>query len=260
MTWQQGEEVLVRSLTGLIRQGRGERIVFVSELITGSLKELVDLWLSEFGSRGHYCYESFAYEPLRQANRLVFQYEGLPHYRIDQADFLISFGAGFLETWISNLELSREFASFHALKAQGKNPFIFVGPRLSLTANNADQWIAVPPGEEYLIGLGRSRVLLDEESTAFSPDQQDGLRKTLQDFTLEGIQQKTGVKVPVIRDLARRFNRAQKPLALAEGLAVFPAPRPWMRQWRPIFFAWLNRDPSRLSILIVHPLMVGQPL
>lgn len=221
VTWQQGEETLVRSLNGLIRQGRGEGIVFVSELITGSLKELVDHWLSELGSRGHYNYESFAYEPLRQANRLIFQFDGLPHYRIDQADFLISFGAGFLETWISNLELSRQFASFRTLKPQGKNPFIFVGPRLSLTANNADQWITVPPGEEYLIGLGMLKVLLDEGSlNHFSPDQQGWLRKTLLDFTLEGIRQKTGVAVPVIRDLARRFNRAQKPLALAEGLGI----------------------------------------
>jgi anaerobic selenocysteine-containing dehydrogenase/Fe-S-cluster-containing dehydrogenase component len=221
VTWQQGEEVLVRTLTALIRQGRGERIVFISELITGSLKELVDRWISEMGSHDHLCYESFAYEPLRQANRLVFQFDGLPHYRIDQADFLISFGAGFLETWISNLEFARQFSIFHALKPQGKNSFIFVGPRLSLTANNADQWIAVPPGEEYLIGLGMLQVLLDEESTAhFSPEQKGRLRKTLQDFTLEGIHQRTGVRIPVIRDLASRFGRAQKPLALAEGLGL----------------------------------------
>jgi anaerobic selenocysteine-containing dehydrogenase/Fe-S-cluster-containing dehydrogenase component len=218
VTWQQGEELLVRRLTDLVRQGRGERIVFLSELITGSLKELVDRWLSEMGSQGHLCFEPFAYEPLRQANRIVFQYDGLPCYRIDQADFLISFGAGFLETWVSNLELARQFASFHALKPQGKNPFVFVGPRLSLTANNADQWIAVPPGQEYLIGLGMLRGLLDEESTHFSPEQQGWLSKILQDFTLEAIQQKTGVQVQVIRDLARRFGRAQKPLALAEGL------------------------------------------
>jgi anaerobic selenocysteine-containing dehydrogenase/Fe-S-cluster-containing dehydrogenase component len=219
VTWPEGEEVLVRSLDGLIRRGRGERIVFISELITGSLKGLADHWLSEMGSHTHLCYEPFAYEPLRQANRLIFQFDGLPHYRIDQADFLISFGAGFLETWISNLELARQFASFHTLKPQGKHPFIFVGPRLSLTANNADQWIAVPPGEEYLIGLGMLKVLLDEGSlNHFSPDQQGWLRSTLEGFTWEGIQRKTGVQVPTIRDLARRFSRAQKPLALAEGL------------------------------------------
>ena len=134
------------TLADLVRKGRGERIVFISELMNGSLSDLASLWLSEMSSRELLLYESFAYEALRQANQVVFQFDGFPHYRIDRADFLISLGAGFLETWISNLEFARQFAAFHSLKPKGKNPFVYVGPRLSLTANNADQWIVVPPG------------------------------------------------------------------------------------------------------------------
>ena len=218
VTWDQGEEVLVRTLADLVGKGRGERIVFISELINGSLKDLASRWLSEMGSREFLLYESLAYEPLRQANRVVFQYDGFPHYRIDRADFLISLGAGFLETWISNLEFARQFAAFHSLQPNGKNPFIFVGPRLSLTANNADQRIFVPPGDEYLIGLGLLRVLLDEGLLDHFPsDQRPALVKALQNFSLERISQRTGVQVPVIRNLARRFSRAERPLVLAEG-------------------------------------------
>ena len=170
ITWDQGEKTLVQTLEELVRQGRGERIVFIDELMNGAWQELVSHWLAEFGSRELLLYEPLAYEPLRRANEIVFQWEGIPHYRIDRADFLISLGAGFLETWISNLEFARQFASFHRLKPHGKNPFIFVGPRLSLTANNADQWIAVPPGDEYLIGLGLLGLLLEDGiGRSFSP-------------------------------------------------------------------------------------------
>jgi anaerobic selenocysteine-containing dehydrogenase/Fe-S-cluster-containing dehydrogenase component len=218
VTWEQGEEVLVRTLADLVRKGRGERMVFVSELMNGSLKDLTARWLSEMGSRELLLYESLAYEPLRQANRAVFQCDGFPHYRIDRADFLISLGAGFLETWISNLEFARQFAAFHALQPKGKYPFIFVGPRLSLTANNADQKIFVPPGDEYLIGLGLLRVLLDEGLLGHFPsDRRPALAKALQDFSLERISQKTGIQAPIIRNLARKFSRAEKPLVLAEG-------------------------------------------
>ena len=73
-------------------------------------------------------------------------------------------------------------------------------------------------GDEYLIGLGLLRVLLDEGALSHFPfDQKAGLAKALQDFSLEGISQRTGVQAPVIRDLARRFIRAERPLALAEG-------------------------------------------
>ncbi|MBI5583157.1 MAG: 4Fe-4S dicluster domain-containing protein [Deltaproteobacteria bacterium] len=218
VTWEQGEETLTRALADLVRKGRGERIVLISELLTGSLQDLAALWLSALGSRELLLYESFAYEPLRRANRVVFQLDGFPHYRIDQADFLISLGAGFLETWISNLEFARQFAAFHALQARGRKPFVYVGPRLSLTANNADQWLAVAPGDEYLIGLGLLRVLHDEGGLEQLPaEQQAVLALALEGFTLEGISQRTGVRASTIRDLARRFSRAERPLVLAEG-------------------------------------------
>jgi anaerobic selenocysteine-containing dehydrogenase/Fe-S-cluster-containing dehydrogenase component len=218
VTWEQGEEVLVRTLDDLVRQGRGERIVFISELMNGSLRELTSLWLSTMNSHELLLYESFAYEPLRRANQAVFQCDGVPHYRIDRADFLISLGAGFLETWISNLEFARQFAAFHSLQQKGKNPFVFVGPRLSLTANNADQWIVVPPGDEVLIGLGLLKVLLDEGALChFSSEQKAALATVLQNFAPEGISQRTGVQAAVIRNLAARFIRAERPLVLAEG-------------------------------------------
>jgi anaerobic selenocysteine-containing dehydrogenase/Fe-S-cluster-containing dehydrogenase component len=221
VTWNEGEKILGKTLNETIGQGRGERIVLVSELINGSLKDLFSLFLSEMGSHEPLFYEPFAYEPLRKANRVVFQYEGLPHYRIDQADFLISFGAGFLETWVSNLEFARQFGAFHGLHPKGKNPFIYVGPRLSLTANNADQWICVPPGEEYLIALGLLKIISGETRAGdFSGEQKSALDQALQNFSLDRISRKTGVRVQVIRDLAQRFIRAERPLALAEGLGL----------------------------------------
>ena len=106
-------------------------------------------------------------------------------------------------------------------KQKGKNPFVYVGPRLSLTANNADQWICVPPGDEYLIAVGLLKIMLDEGLDGhFLSGQKAWLTKALHDFPLDRISQKTGVPVQVIRDLALRFSRAERPLALAEGLGL----------------------------------------
>ena len=60
------------------------------------------------------------YEPLRQANDIVFGSgpdTGLSHR---EADFLISFGADFLETWISNVQFTRQFAAFHEPRVTGR--------------------------------------------------------------------------------------------------------------------------------------------
>jgi len=67
-----------------------------------------------------YLWEPLAYEYLRKGNQISFGLDLIPSYRIDQADFLISFGADFLETWLSNVEFARQFAEFHASANPGK--------------------------------------------------------------------------------------------------------------------------------------------
>ena len=64
-------------------------------------------------------YEPLAYEALRQANGEVFGTKAVPAYRIDEADFLISFGADFLETWVSNVQFAGQFAAFRQAGQKG---------------------------------------------------------------------------------------------------------------------------------------------
>lgn len=218
--WEKGEEVLIQRLQETL--GKGKRIVFLTDLKTGTECDLIRHWLSEAGqSDGLVLYEPFAYEALRKANQLVFGYEGIPNYRIDEADFLISFGAGFLETWLSNVEYARQFSTFHRLRSSGKNPFVYVGPRQSVTAANADIWIPVKPGDEYLVALGVLRIILDDKlHKAMSPEQASALSSMLAQWPMERIIAKTGVDEHLIRLIASQFAASSKPLALAGGLAL----------------------------------------
>jgi len=99
ISWEAGEEFLLAKLRDAKIKGKGERLVFLSELITGTQRDLIGGLLAEFGAGGPFLYEPLAYEPLRQANQTVFGRDRIPAYRIDRADFLLSFGANFLEAW-----------------------------------------------------------------------------------------------------------------------------------------------------------------
>lgn len=222
ISWDKAEELFVQHLAKIVESGRGERIVFITDLMTGTMKDLTTLWLAEMGNAaGPVLYEPFAYEPLRKANQVVFGFDGIPSYHIDQADFLISFNAGFLETWISNVEYARQFSQFHSVLDGGQKPFAFVGPRLSMTANNADLWVPVPPGGEYLFALGMLRVIIDDN---LIPDMASESRATIttmaEQWPLARIVAETGVDEQILRGVARQFAKAQKPLALAEGLSL----------------------------------------
>ncbi|MFZ2448201.1 MAG: molybdopterin-dependent oxidoreductase [Syntrophobacteraceae bacterium] len=221
ISWDEGLGALGSKLDDIVKKGRGERIVFMTELITGSLADLAGHWLSEFGQPGGpVIYEPYAFEPLRKANRVVFGRDAVPSYKIDRADFLISFNAGFLETWISNLEYARQFADFHQLNGERKNSFIFVGPRLSMTANNADLWVATRPGMEYAVGLGMIRVMLDENLVPdLAPERRAALAAMSANWPLEKAASTAGCDPKLIRIAAAGFAKAERPLAIAEGLS-----------------------------------------
>ncbi len=222
VSWEDGLALLDARLDRIVRSNRGERVFLVTDLITGSLKDLAGTWLSELGQPdGHIMYEPYAYESLKKAAQVVFGTGSIPYCRIDRADFLISFNAGFLETWISNIDYARRYADFHALRGDGKHTFIFVGPRLSMTANNADLWIPTRPGMEYAVALGMLRAMLDDHPVPeMPPERRAALASMVSGWTVDKAASAAGCDAGLIRLAAASFAEAQRPLAVAEGLTL----------------------------------------
>ena len=112
--------------------------------------------------------------PWRAAARAVYGRDQIPAYQLDQADVIVSFGGDFLEAWPSPVYYSRLFGEFRQgpRRAQGEHGrFIYVGPRMSMTAAKADLWLPCKPGTEALVaqaiyGMFISGVDLDALATA----------------------------------------------------------------------------------------------
>jgi len=77
------------------------RIRMLSEVVGGTLEGVFADALAEWNSSGPVMYEPFAYESLKYAHRQIFGLPILPAYNLEQADFILGFGADFLETWLS---------------------------------------------------------------------------------------------------------------------------------------------------------------
>lgn len=205
-TWQNAERMLLQRLSPLVQGGQKGRVVFLTGLVTGSRRDLIERWISALGGE-HLMYEPIAYEALRKGNQSVFGRATIPSYYIDRADFLLSFGANFLEYWVSNVQFARQFATFHEPKqGGGKYLFVYVGPRLSMTAANADYWLTVPVGTESLV----ARALLD--ATGKGKRGQTG-----GEITSDLLYRLTGLTPESLNFVAEQLERAKSPLILAEG-------------------------------------------
>src|SRR5437867_1542230 len=161
-TWEAAEKLVAERIGALRTAGKGRAIALVSQLESGSLGVLLDRWTQALGARPRVTLEPFAYEAIRAANRSTFNRDAIPYYAFEDAEVVLSFGADFIETWLSNVNYARTFARMHSFRDGRAGTFIHVEPRQSLTASNADEWIRNAPGTEGLVALAILRVMVDE--------------------------------------------------------------------------------------------------
>jgi molybdopterin-containing oxidoreductase family iron-sulfur binding subunit len=217
LSFQEAEALLVEKVDEAVRKGEN-RVHLLTEVVGQSLSGLFEEALKNWKSQPPLAFEPFAYEPLKTANQKVFAIEGLPSYRMAEADFLLSFGADFLETWLSPVEYGRKFKQMHSLDQGRKGFFVHIGPYQSLTCANADLWLSCTPDSEIVLGLGLIREALQSGTrTDLPPDSIKALQDISSPFTREKVAELSGVHLDLYGRLITRLRQARKPLILGTG-------------------------------------------
>ena len=213
-------EEAVTVLTERLRTARGPRVAFLIGAASGSFRALVDDWLAVLGAPPSMAIELFELEALREANRVTFGRAEIPWYALEEAGFLLGLGAGFLETWLSPVAQAQQFANMRRPEAGAAGGFAHVEPRLSLTAANADLWLAARPGTEGILALGIAQNLLTTGRSDVPAEQAARLTNFLAAYTLDNVAAATGLETARIAALAEYCANARPSLVLAGGAAT----------------------------------------
>ncbi|MGH9812121.1 MAG: molybdopterin dinucleotide binding domain-containing protein [Candidatus Acidiferrales bacterium] len=218
ISWAEGERILADLLRYLRHEGQAHRIALISHRVTGSLDKFFREWLALFGSDRYLQYEPFAYEAIRAANQLTFGTSEIPHYDIARAKFLLNFGADFLETWVSNVAFTRDFAAFRRDPARR---YVHVEARRSLTAANADEWLPVLPGTQLNLVLGMIREIVRSGlSRGLSASEATSVMRATERFELVSTEMLSDGEKEAVRRLARQFAAARPGLAIGGGVGA----------------------------------------
>jgi len=208
VSWSDAEDRLVQALA----QAQGQA-VFLTSTFTGALDRLVDEWCAAMGVE-RIRFDSFAWEPLRAANRMLFGIDAVPVHDFANAEVVVSFGADFLETWISNVDYAHGYSEGHAYNEGRRGVHVSVTPHQSLTDMNADVWLAARPGTEHLVALAIARSIVDQglgdggAAGAF-----------LQQVDVAAAAQAADVPVDQITSVARAFANGGRSLAVGPGVS-----------------------------------------
>jgi len=161
MSWDDAVGLVADALT---KNAPGE-VAFLLGMAPDHLYDLVSMMTASlgapapirFGALG--MFESRA--TLIQACKDVFGTAGLPSFDIGQADVVFSFGANFLETWLSPVAQTREFARLRQGRPNHRGYFVQFESRMSQTAAKADEWFALRPGSELQVVQAIGRLIAE---------------------------------------------------------------------------------------------------
>jgi anaerobic selenocysteine-containing dehydrogenase/Fe-S-cluster-containing dehydrogenase component len=211
-------QALLKNKTHAASRKGPERIRMLTEVIGESLLALFTDALNSWSAQGPLVFEPFAYESLKSANEKVFGRNELASYRMQEADMLVSFGADFLETWLSPVEYAAKFKTMHALKEGQKIPFYHLSSVQSLTGANADYWMACNPGSESIVALGLVRQALDIRKGKKLPwSFRKPILEATAPYTQDRVLESSGLSLELYEKLIIQLMGAAKPLALGTG-------------------------------------------
>ena len=149
---------------------------------------------------------------LSKAAENLFGQPGLPFFDLANSDVVLSFGANFLETWLSPVAYTRGFSKMRRGNPAKRGYFIQFESWMSQTAAKADEWIPVLPGTEGLVALAIGRLAAEAMGGSVP-----GAFTTVDPLKVAAT---AGVKLETLEHIAQMMVAAQAPLAIPGGSAL----------------------------------------
>ena len=215
LEWAQAEKQVVDKLKAVSDK---RQIVYLTGNAAGTRAKFLDAWLGAIGAVPKVVLEPLALHSIKAANDRSFKRAEVPAYRISEANLLLNFGSEFLETWMNPVANAREFAAMHAVDdvSKRKGKFVHIGPHVSLTGSNADEWMPCKPGSEGVLALALAKVVLEKAKGKVPTGEAERIAAYLKPYGLDKAQEATGIKGEKIKALGEEFA-ATRSIALAGG-------------------------------------------
>jgi len=212
MNWDEAVVVVQNA----IATNKPEELAFLMGMVPDHLSDLVNELCTALGAPlairygAHEIYD--ARLTLVKASQQLFSTNALPYFDLANADVTFSFGANFLETYLSPVAYSRGFAQMRRGKTGRRGYLVQFEPRLSQTAATADEWIPIASGSEGLVALAIGQLVAEEYGGA--------IPNAFLGVDIASVVSASGISEADLRRLASIFAQAAYPLAIPGGGAL----------------------------------------
>ncbi len=216
------EEALSEISNSVKTSSESNSLAIVTNKQNGTIGEITTKFAKTLNSKVAVV-EAVDHTNLNQSMLDVFGQNSIPNFDLGNSDFILSFGADFLGTWLSPVKYSRDYGQFRQ-ENDHRGKFIQIEPRMSLTGANADKWIYNTPGTEGKIALSIAYVIMTEhadkvDSSVVSQLTDGQGASQLSSFAPSNISNETGVSPEVIKDIAENIISHKHSIIIGGGSA-----------------------------------------
>ncbi len=212
MDWDAAVGVVADAL----KNNQPGEIAFLTGLFPDHLADLIELISAGLGGAQVLRYSTLSEmdgrATLMQASQNVLGAAQLPFFDIEHADLIFSFGANFLETWLSPVAYTSAYGWMRQGRSEERGYLVHFEARMSQTAANADEWIPINPGTEALVALALGR-LVAEAKLGSAP-------AAFVQVDVADVAAKSGVKETDLRRLVAKIMDATATVVIPGGVPL----------------------------------------
>lgn len=231
--WDEALSMVTARLSDLRVKGLSHTVAILGGQYRGYRDAVWKRFAEAYGTPNYIRVRCFSPEKPALTHQLMQGVTAPLSYDLAEARFILSFGAGLLESWIGPVHTSRAFARLRRSGDRPRGMLVQVDPRRSATAIKADRWIPVVPGTDGVLALGIANAMIreglyDQEFVAEhafgfedwvdgSGQQHIGFRNlVLREYGILTVSATTGVPVRSILEIARNLATLKPAIIIGE--------------------------------------------
>jgi anaerobic selenocysteine-containing dehydrogenase len=219
ISWEEATTQVVAYLKGLKDEGRAHTLLFLHNAPPGHTRQVIERFTQAYGSPNVVAGDGWDGE--RLAHLLTQGWFDLAAHDWERTAYVLFFGGSFLEDWQPQVHMLRAYSYMRRGRPDRRTRMVQIGPRFSVSAVKADDWVPVLPGRQGALALGMAHVIIRERlyDSDFVAEHTEGFDDfaalALEEYTPERAAGLTGVPPDGIRRLAREFAGNRPAVAVA---------------------------------------------